>query len=156
MEIHVLISTVWQDSWVSDSEVTVHMFGDLGTDQWQDLDLYWLSRFCSFQADAPLCWRSFTIWLSQWGVCTAWSNQKKCWRKGCVLSWHLRGALALLILPVCLHTWSCCWRKISNLFFPKIKFNFYFQVREETGIGTWRVSSVLVCAAFPSLPLIIW
>jgi len=33
MEIHVTISAVWQDSRVLDSELTVRMFEDLGTDQ---------------------------------------------------------------------------------------------------------------------------
>lgn len=33
MEIHVTISTVWQDSGFLDCEVTVHTFEDLGTDQ---------------------------------------------------------------------------------------------------------------------------
>lgn len=152
MEIHVMVSTVWQDSRVLDSEVTVHTCEDLGTDQWWELDLNCLLKFCSFQADAVLCWRCFTIWLSQQGACIAWSNQKKCWRKRCVLSWHLRQEQG-----VALPCWSCVFAYTAEaaaggrfqISVPqKYNSSFYFQVREESGTGTRGESSTLVCASF--------
>lgn len=140
MEIHIMIFTVWQNYQAWHGEETVCRFGDLGTDQWWGSGLVGLLRFCSFWVYAIFCWVFYYMAFTVGSVHSLKQpKEKECWRKACVLSWHLAKDKQLCpvdpsFLP--LHVILLLEEDFTPPY-PNVS-KFYFQVREEMGTGTYR------------------
>lgn len=151
MEIHVTISTVWQEPWVFDSEAATYVWG-LGDNYSWELSLDCLLRFCRYWADSVICWGCFTVCFhsSEYSL----KQPREMLRKRL---WFWLGisekelTSTLLILHLCLNIWSTNGRfqmslpqKLSSIS------SFRLEKRQEWEHG--EESSVLVCAFLPPAP----